>query len=497
MTVELSSAQCAAIIAELGLGVPAAQAESYRALAAASLQAFALLDMMPVPEAPLACPRSGWHTPPREQNTLGAWHARGELRGSARGPLAGKRIAIKDNVLLAGVALANGTSILRDYVPRDDAEIVRRMLDAGADIVGKTVCEAYCFSGGSHTSASGPVRNPHDPSRSAGGSSSGSGVVVATGEADMAIGCDQGGSIRMPASFCGIAGMKPTWGLVPYTGILGMNFTIDHAGPMTRTVADNALLLEVIAGPDGIDTRQHGARRQDYRAALDEPVKGLRIGVLKEGFARPGGEPDVDDCVRAAAARLGALGARVREVSIPLHSIAGAITFAALQGMITSMFLLDGAYLEHQIGADPEYVAKQRAWRHHAGDLPANIRVLMIVAEHLRREHGFEYFARAVNRVPLIRRAYDEALREVDLLLMPTTPMKASLLPPADAPPELVVEAAFAPVANTSVFNHTHHPAMSIPCGNSAGLPVGMMLVGRHFEEATIYRAAHAFEQQA
>jgi amidase len=367
------------------------------------------------------------------------------------------------------------------------------MLDAGAEIIGKTVCEAYCFSGGSHTAASGPVRNPHDPSRAAGGSSSGSGVVVATGEADMAIGCDQGGSIRMPSSFCGIVGLKPSWGVVPYTGILGMNFTIDHAGPMTRTVADNALLLEVIAGPDGVDPRQHGARWEDYRAALGLPAKGLRIGVLKEGFGR--GEADVDECVREAATRFAHLGATVSEISVPLHAVAGGITFAAMQGMIASMFHLDGACLEHQLDVDPAYVAHQRAWRGCVAELPLNLQVILVSAEHLRRQHGYAVFAAAMNRVPLIRRAYDEALRGVDMLLLPTTPMKAMPLPGADASAAAVVEAAFAPVANTGVFNHTHHPAISLPCGTRAGLPVGMMLVGRHFEEATLYRAAYAFEQ--
>lgn len=495
MTNSLDAGTCASIAAELGFELDAADAARYAALASATLQSIGLLELLPLP-GPWPDPeRTSWHRPSTAENPLGAWHVRGELRTRSEGALAGRTVALKDNVLLAGAPLANGSTILGDYRPREDATIITRMLAAGATIVGKTVCEAYCFSAGSHTSASGVVRNPHDPERSAGGSSTGCAVVVATGEADMAIGCDQGGSIRLPAAFCGIVGLKPTWGLVPYTGILGMNFTVDHAGPMTRNVADNALLLEIIAGPDGQDPRQHGARVGAYRAALGEPLEGLRIGLLKEGFGTAGADPEVDACVREAAARLAALGARVSEISVPVHTIAGGATFAALQGMITSMFLLDGASLEHQIGVDEQYVERQHAWRTHAGLLPPNIRLLLIIAEQLRRKHGYGLLARAMNRIPLIRRAYDEALTRVDLLLLPTAPTTAPRLPRPDAALEELIAAAFGPVTNLSMFNHTHHPAMSLPCGTRAGLPVGMLLVGRHFDEATLYRAAYAFEQ--
>ena len=160
---------------------------------------------------------------------------------------------MKDNICLAGVPMMNGASTLEGYVPDVDATVVQRILDAGGTIVGKSVCEYFCFSGGSHTSSSGPVHNPHRQGYSAGGSSSGSAALVAAGEVPMALGGDQGGSIRMPASFCGIYGMKPTHGLVPYTGIMPIELTIDHTGPMTATVEDNALLLEVLAGPDGLD----------------------------------------------------------------------------------------------------------------------------------------------------------------------------------------------------------------------------------------------------
>jgi amidase len=172
-------------------------------------------------------------------------------------------------------------------VPEVDATVVTRILDAGGTIVGKTVCEDLCFSGGSHTSKPLPVRNPHRPTHSAGGSSSGSAVVLAAGEADMALGGDQGGSIRMPACWCGVYGLKPTHGLVPYTGVFPIELTLDHCGPMASNVEDVAVLLSAIAGPDGLDPRQIETRTQDYEKAVQTAARGLRVAVVREGFERP------------------------------------------------------------------------------------------------------------------------------------------------------------------------------------------------------------------
>src|SRR5258708_7425232 len=186
-------------------------------------------------------PRMPGYRPEGEENKYNAWYVKTEVAGAASGKLAGKTVALKDNICLAGVAMMNGASTLEGYMPEIDATVATRVLDAGGTIVGKTVCEYFCFSGGSHTSATGPVHNPHRQGYSAGGSSSGSAAVVAAGEVPMALGGDQGGSIRIPASFCGIYGLKPTHGLVPYTGIMPIELTLDHTGPMTATVEDNAL----------------------------------------------------------------------------------------------------------------------------------------------------------------------------------------------------------------------------------------------------------------
>src|SRR5437764_14019752 len=181
----------------------------------------------------------------------------------------------------------NGSAVLEGYVPGVDATIVTRILDAGGEIIGKAVCEHLCFSGGSHTSDTGPVSNPHDPTRSAGGSSSGSAALVVAGECDMAIGGDQGGSITIPSCWCGAYGLKPTFGLVPYTGVFPIELTLDHTGPIAATTADVALLLEVIAGEDGLDPRQYGVKPEAYTSALRPDTTAIRVAIVSEALGWP------------------------------------------------------------------------------------------------------------------------------------------------------------------------------------------------------------------
>src|SRR6266702_4027966 len=297
-----------------------ADLESFTGLMGAVLESYRRIDQLPEPALTVRYPRSGGYRPSAEENPLNAWYQKCSIKGASTGILAGKRIAIKDNVCVAGVPMMNGSSVLEGYVPEFDATIVTRILDAGGEIIGKSVCEHLCFSGGSHTSDTGPVLNPHDPKRSAGGSSSGSTALVVSGDCDLAIGGDQGGSIRIPSSYCGAVGHKATYGLVPYTGVFPIELTLDHTGPIGRSAADVALFLEVIAGPDGLDPRQPpGLRTEAYTKRLTGDAKGLRIGIVNEGFGWPNSESDVDAMVRQAAQRLSRAGATVSEVSIPLH----------------------------------------------------------------------------------------------------------------------------------------------------------------------------------
>lgn len=486
--------ELARIAREVGLSLTSDELDGYHALVNGMVAGLGALDAMPDALPPVQTPRAPGARPAPEDNPLGAWYVKTRIEGAADGPLRGRTVVLKDNVMLAGVPMMNGTSLLEGYVPPMDATVATRVLDAGGTIVGKSVCEAFCLSGGSHTSDTGPVRNPHRPEHSAGGSSSGSGALVAAGEVDMAIGCDQGGSIRMPASFCGIVGMKATHGLVPYTGILGMDPTIDHVGPMTANVDDNALLLEVLAGPDGLDSRQVDVRTAPYRERIDAGADGLRIGVLREGFGLPGSEPDVDAKVRAAGERFARLGAVVSQVSVPQHATGGAISLATMQGSADVM-LHSGLPTGREGVLPTSYLDLQRGWRERADELPPTVKLVLLLGVFVTERHGYRYYARAMGWMRRLRAAYDDVLRDVDLLLLPTTPMRATPLPPPGASVADVIGAAFAPTANTQLFDHTHHPALSFPCGMSDGLPVGAMLVGRHWEEPLIYRAARAFEQ--
>ena len=234
MTVQLPTiAQLRDIAKQCGLSLADADLKSFRGLMASSVGAYNIIDALPDEVPKVVYPRTPGHRPGPEENPRNAWYRKTSIKGAPGGKLKGKKIALKDNIMLAGVPMMNGAATLEGFIPEFDAPIVTRMLDEGAEIVGKTHCELFCLSGGSHTNATGPVHNPHKMGYSAGGSSSGSAVVVSLGEADMAIGGDQGGSIRMPASFSGVYGMKPTWGLVPYTGIMPIEIFVDHTGPMT------------------------------------------------------------------------------------------------------------------------------------------------------------------------------------------------------------------------------------------------------------------------
>jgi amidase len=488
--------QLGEVAAELGLSFSQADLAAHLDALQPGFALYNLLDTMPDELPPVTYPRRPGRRPAPEENPYRAWYVKTEIAGAGSGKLAGKSVALKDNICLAGVPMMNGASTLEGYVQEIDATVATRILDAGGTIVGKTVCEYFCFSGGSHTSAGGPVHNPRRPGYSAGGSSSGSAAVVATGEVPMALGGDQGGSIRIPASYCGIYGLKPTHGLVPYTGIMPIELTLDHTGPMTVTVEDNALLLEVPAGPDGLDPRQYGAEAKSYREALGGGAAGLRIAVVDEGFGHPHSVPGVDAVVREAANRYRGLGAVVETVSLPMHRAGGAIWLAvAAEGALMQMMLGNGFGFNWQGLYVTSMLDAHSAWRTRADELSDTLKNTMLLGQYMVTRYRGRYYAKAQNLVRRLRRAYDEALSRYDLLLMPTLPVVATPLPEPDAPIAEILQRAFEVLGNTQQFDCTHHPAISLPCGLVDGLPVGMMLVGRMFDEPTIYRAAAAFER--
>jgi amidase len=300
----------------------------------------------------------------------------------------------------------------------------------------------------------------------------------------------------MPSSYCGTYGMKPTWGLVPYTGIMPIEVFIDHTGPITANVKDNALMLEVIAGDDGYDPRIKAPTPQPYSQMLDGGVNGLKIGVLREGFGWPNSEPGVDAKVRAAAELLKDLGAVVEEVSVPMHLLSGAIwTPIGTEGLTQTMMWGDGYGVSRSDLYSTSLMDFHRGWRWRADELSETVKLMTMLGTFVRNQYGSRFYGKAVNIARRLKAAYDAALSHYDLLLMPTLPLVATKLPEPGAPREEIVARAFEMLNNTAAFDITHHPAMSIPCGLSDGLPVGLMLVGKEFDEPTIYRAAYAFEQ--
>ena len=456
------------------------------------------LDELAEPRPLVKYPRTTGHRPGGEENKLNAWYWKCSIKGAPTGKLAGRKFAIKDNVCVAGIPMMNGTAVLEGYIPDIDATVVARILDAGGEIAGKAVCESLCFSGGSHTSDPMPVHNPHKRGYSAGGSSSGSGALVAAGEVDMAIGGDQGGSIRIPACWCGIVGHMPTYGLVPYTGVFPIELTLDHTGPMARTVADVAVFLEAIAGPDGLDPRQRDVRTDNYTEAIKGSVNGLRLAIVREGFGWEGAsEKDVDQMVQDAVHKFDRVGAKVTTISLPMHRD-GIHVWNAIAVEGATMLMVRGNSMgtnwkgHYTTGLLDVYA---RGWQSRANDLSETTKLVVMLGQYMQDNYHGRYYAKAQNLARSLRAAYDEALQQADLLVMPTLPMKATPIPPPTASREEYVARALEMIPNTCPFDVTGHPALTVPCGTSNGLPVGMMLVGRHWEDGTVLRAGHAFEQ--
>lgn len=435
--------------------------------------------------------------PDEADNPLNAWYVRTDITTTGEGPLAGRRVAIKDNVAVAGVPMMNGSHMVEGFVPREDATVVARLLAAGATIAGKAVCEDLCFSGGSHTAKTGAVRNPWDPTRSAGGSSSGSAALVASRAVDLALGGDQGGSVRIPSAYCGTVGHKPTFGLVPYTGAFPIEQSIDHLGPITRTVEDAAAMLSVIAGSDGFDPRQPDQIAPvDYLAALAQPATGLRVGVLTEGFGLPNSEPEVDETVRAATETLRDAGLVVGDVSVPWHRHGPPLWDVLSVEGATWQMILGNAYGFNWKGKyDPEQMAHYgAAWRADPAKFSETVKLVLLAGHHALGTQFGRHYAMARNLEATLTAAYDAALAEYDVLALPTLPLRATVLPGPDAGVGDVIGRALEMLANTCPFDVTGHPACSVPAGHPDGLPVGLMLVGKRFDDSTVLRVAHALE---
>lgn len=436
----------------------------------------------------------------RGNDPYNAWLWRLEAAGSRTdGVLSGRRLVIKDCIAVAGVPMTLGGSLLKDYVPGEDAAAVARARDAGVTIVGTAVCEDLCTSGSSFTSVTGAVRNPYDLERSSGGSTSGCAVLVAIGEADLALGTDQGGSVRNPAAWSGVCGLKPTFGLVPYTGAFPFEFTLDHIGMLARKASDIAELLNVLAGPTETDPRQCHLPTLpgSYTETLPQGLLGVRVGVIKEGFAWPDiSDPENDDACRRAVCALESLGAVVEDVSIPLHRHANELHVpVALEGSLATIFEQNSQGSNRLGYYDPELARTFSDALHTSADhLPLNAKISLLAASLLREATGSAVLAQAENLRGILRQQYDNALEDFDVLVMPSVPMPAHVLPPARVSPAEHHRISFEMHRNNCALNLTGHPAMSVPCGLVRGLPVGLLLIGRHFDERMVLRVAYQYQ---
>lgn len=478
-----------------GFRLSADEIEGFRSLLGPLFGALEQLEEAPEASPPALETRDGGARPAPGEDPFNAIVRRCSVKGRTSGKLSGKRLGLKDNISVAGVPMTCGSRVLEGYTPDRDATVVRRLLNEGAEIVAILNMDDFAFSAGGQTSCYGPTLNPHDPDRVAGGSSGGSAAALYYEDIDLTIGGDQGGSIRVPSSWCGVVGLKPTHGLVPYTGIVGIDQVVDHAGPMGRSAADVALLLEVIAGKDPLDPRQREVPVEPYTRILGKGLRGLRIGLLKEGFGHEGAEPDVEAAVRVAVNVLRDGGASVEEVSNPSHLKAGGIAWALFTEGMSALLRGNGLGHHWQGFYDVHLGAELGTRRRERGQgFPPTLKLALLAGEYLHEHHHGRYYGTAQNLRGALRESYDRLFEHVDVLAMPTTPMKAHRRDPEPVP-WVIVPKGWNMLGNTVPFNVTGHPALSVPCKKSAGLPVGLMLVGRCFEDGTLLRAADAFER--
>lgn len=438
------------------------------------------------------------------EDPLGAVIRWCSVRADRDGPLAGKRIGLKDNIAVAGVPMTWGWKALETYFPMVDSVIAERLLDAGGEIVAKTNMDGFAWSAGGETSDFGPTLNPHDLLRTAGGSSGGSAASLYYDSIDITFGADQGGSIRIPAAWCGVLGLKPTRGLVPYTGVGSIDPSYDHAGPMARSVYDLALALDVVAGAHPSDPRQaHGVRVQDYRDAVSnapDDFIGLKIGVLKEAFTAEH-DPDAREgttatmqASRAAIERMRELRADVREVSIPEHLLGPVQLLATLcEASAAIMHGFGNGYHWRGRYSPDLAVALGSAVSAFGNDLAWSWKVAALVGNYLRETYFGSVYARAQNMSGAVQEAFDRALEDLDIIVMPTVAHYAHRSMPYATISERVLRGFI--VGNTASTNIAGLPALSMPAAEADGLPVGVMVVGRAFHDAEVLAFARTYEK--
>jgi len=424
-------------------------------------------------------------------DTYNAFISKAETNAEVdEGPLAGKTIAIKDNISTKGVRTTCGSTMLAEYVPPYNATVVDRVFEAGAQLVGKANMDEFGMGGTTETSAFGATENPAAPGHVPGGSSGGSAAAVAAGEADLALGTDTGGSVRNPAAFCGVVGLKPTYGLVSRYGVVAYANSLEQVGPLAPTVEEAALLLDVIAGSDPHDaTTNDGGDNSNYVDAVDGDVEGVTIGVITDLIA--GADSEVVSVFEDSLVHLEAQGAEITEVSLDsLEHAVQAYYVIAMSEASSNLARFDGV----RYGPDVETAGNWNdtfAAVREEGFGPEVKRRILLGTYALSAGYHDKYYKKAQDARAWVKQDFDTAFESVDVLASPTMPVTPPALGESlDDPLQLYLMDA-----NTVPVNLANLPAISVPAGDVDGLPVGLQLIGPKFGEETIIRTASAAEQ--
>ena len=406
------------------------------------------------------------------------------------GALAGVPVAVKDNICVRGMPTTCSSRILENFVPPYDAGVTERLTAADAVIIGKTNLDEFAMGSTTENSGFFTTRNPWNLDCVPGGSSGGSAAAVASGMVPLAVGSDTGGSIRQPAAFCGVVGAKPTYGRVSRYGLVAFGSSLDQIGPLSRSVADNALLLQVLSGHDGRDSTSAERPVPDFSAALAGGVEGLKLGIPKE-YSGEGIDPEVEGAVRDATKRLESMGAEVREVSLPHTEYAvGVYYIIATAEASSNLARYDGVHYGFRTADTKDIVEMYSRSRQDAFGAEVKRRI-MLGTFTLSAETYEAYYLKAAKVRTLIRQDFDAALAEVDCLICPPAPMPAYKIGElVDDPLAMYLSDIF-----TISLNLAGLPGLCVPAGfSSDGLPLGMQVFGRAWEEETLLRVASAYQ---
>jgi aspartyl-tRNA(Asn)/glutamyl-tRNA(Gln) amidotransferase subunit A len=412
-------------------------------------------------------------------------------RGKRLSMIDGIPVAIKDVLLTKGITTTASSRMLEHYMPLENATVVQKLLDAGAVIIGKNNCDAWAHGGSTENSDFGPTKNPYDLSRVPGGSSGGSTAAIAANEVPLSIGTDTGGSIRQPAGYCGVVGMKPTYGLCSRYGLIAMASSLDVPGPITKTVYDNAIALSIMGGADPKDATSNGAKIKDYTKNIDKGVKGLKIGLPNEYFA-DGVSKEVKNAVLAAAGEYKKLGAKIIDISLPMTKY-GIATYYVIQPAEVSSNLgrYDGVKYGYSAKNSKNLIDQYFKSRTEGFGDEAKRRI-MLGTYVLSAGYYDAYYLKAMKVRTLIKKEFETAFKKVDVILGPTSPATAFKLGEhANDPLAMYLEDVY-----TVSVNLAGIPSLALPCGkDKEGLPIGMQIMGTHFSEELIYRVANAYEK--